>query len=116
MPQLVSDGTMLYRINLAKNRIELARSGGTQWVYRSTFGRKGNLRDLLWFHNRLFALTDTGIWSSSNQGADWGKYGSSGTARKLVALQDGGRYMLGLHEDGRLYRSSNEGVDWVCMG
>ena len=57
MPQLVSDGTMLYRINLAKNRIELARSGGTQWVYRSAFGRKGNLRDLLWYHYRLFALS-----------------------------------------------------------
>lgn len=117
MPQLVSDGSRLYRVNMAKNCLDVSYTGGTLWVSRSRMGsRFGRLKDLLWFHDRLFALTDYGIMCSSNQGADWGIRGSGTIARSLVALQDGGKNLLALHQDGHLYRSYNEGADWVRVG
>jgi len=117
MPQLVSDGPRLYKVNMAKNCIDVSYTKGVLWVSRSRMGSKfGRLKDLLWFHNHLFALTDTGIWFSNNQGSDWGCRGSSKTARSMVALQDGGKNLQGLHQDGHLYESYNEGADWRRLG
>lgn len=38
----------------------------------SISSRHGRLKDLLWLHDKLFVLTDTGLWYSRNEGADWG--------------------------------------------
>lgn len=117
MPNLVSVGNKLYRVNPRENRIEMSSNGGYLWVGRSRMGSGfGRLKDILFFHNRLFALTEKGLWRSANEGADWGKCGSGHIVESLVALQDGGQYLFGLSEDGYMYRSYNEGADWVRIG
>ena len=113
MPQLISVGKKMYRINPIKNCLEISSSNGVLWVSRSSMsGRYGTLKDLLWFHDQLFALTDKGIWRSRNEGADWGRCGSGIIVESLVALQDVGRYLYGLSADGHFYASYNEGADW----
>ena len=117
MPQLINVGTKLFRVNSAKNCLDISYTGGPLWVSRSKMGpRFGRLKDLLWYHDKLYALTETGIWYSRNEGADWGVRGSGSIAKSLVALQDGGKDLLGLHQNGGLYRSYNEGADWVRIG
>ena len=113
MPQLISVGNKLIRINSLENRLEISITNGATWMSRSRMGKTyGRLKDLLWFHDQLFALTETGIWRSRNEGADWGRCGSGKTVESFVALQDGGRYLYGLSADGHLYASYNEGADW----
>lgn len=72
MPQLITVGNKMIRITPSENRLELSSTNGATWIYRSRMGRMyGKLKDLLWFHDKLYALTETGIWRSSNEGADW---------------------------------------------
>lgn len=107
----------MFRINLAENRLEMSITNGILWVSRSGPQKEyGRLKDLLWFHDQLFLLTEKRIFRSRNDGADWGPCGSGKTVESLVALQDGGRYLLGLSADGHLYASYNEGADWVRRG
>jgi hypothetical protein len=114
MPQLITVDKKMFRINMAENRLEISYTNGILWVWRSRMGpRYGRLKDLLWFHNQLFALTDKGIWRSRNEGADWGRCGSGRIVESLVALQDGGQYLYGLSTDGHLYYSYNEGANWA---
>ena len=117
MPQLVSVENKLFRVNPRENRVEISYNGGILWVCRSRMcGHFGKLKDLLYFHDRLFALTETGIWFSANEAADWGKRGSGKLVQSFVALQDGGKDLWALSEDGYMYRSYNEGADWVRRG
>ena len=117
MPQLISVGNKLYRVNSIENRVEISYTGGILWVGRCRMGRKfGKLKDLLFFHDRIFALTETGIWFSANEAADWGRKGSGKLVSSFVALQDGGNDLWALSEDGHMYRSYNEGADWVRRG
>ena len=117
MPQLITVGKTMYRINPAENRLEYSNTNGILWVGRSKMGKMfGRLKDLLWFHDQLFALTETSIWRSRNEGADWGKCGSGKIVESLVALQDGGSYLYGLSADGHFWSSYNEGADWVRRG
>ena len=117
MPQLISVGSKLFRINLALNRIESSATGGYTWVPRCKLSdHYGKAKDLLSFHNKLFLLTEKGIYFSRNEGADWGRCGSGKIVESLVALQDGGNCILGLSAEGRLYFSNNEGADWGGRG
>ena len=114
MPQLITVDKKMFRINPVENRLEISYTNGILWVSRGSMGKMlGRLKDLLWFHNQLFALTENGIWRSRNDGADWGLCGSSKIAKNLIALQDGDRYLLGLSTDGHLWYSYNEGADWA---
>jgi hypothetical protein len=38
---------------------------------------------------------------------------TSSVARSLVALQDGGREVIGMTADGHIYASSSEGATWL---
>lgn len=117
MPQLITVGKTMYRINAIENRLEYSKTDGIIWVGRSKMGPMfGRLKDLLWFHDRLFALTENGLWRSANEGADWGCCGTGKVVKSLVALQDGGRYLYGLSTDGHLWASYNEGADWAPRG
>lgn len=117
MPQLISTGKIMYRINPVENRLEMSSTNGILWVSRSGPGKRyGRLKDLLWFHDQLFLLTETHILRSRNQGADWGPCGSGKIVENLVAIQDGGRYLYGLSADGHLWYSYNEGADWGRRG
>jgi len=117
MPQLITVGGKLIRINSLENRLEISFTNGATWMFRSRMGKMfGHFKDLLWFHNKLFALTDTGIWRSINEGATWARCGSGKIVENLVALQDGGQYLYGLSSDGHLWFSSNEGTYWAHKG
>ncbi len=117
MPQLITVETKLIRINPVENRLEISFTNGSTWMYRSRPAKiMGRFKDLLWFHNKLFALTDTGLWRSVNEGAVWGRCGSGKIVDSLVAIQDGGQYLYGLSSEGRLWRSYNEGADWSLKG
>ena len=107
----------MYRINTIENRLEYSKTGGTLWVGWGRLGSKfGRIKDILWFHNQLFALTETGLWSSRNGGADWGLKGSSSIVKNLVAIQDGGRSLYGVSADGHFWISDNEGAYWGRRG
>ena len=118
MPQLIKVGDTLYRINVSLNRLELSRNNGIYWVGWGIRGgsKFGRLKDLLWFHDRLLALTETGLWYSRNGGADWGRCGSGEVVESLVALQDGGRSLFGMSEDGVFWYSNNNGATWGRKG
>ena len=116
MPQLISVGNRLFRIAPSKNRLEVSFTGGTVWVGRGWIRKDTLWKDLLFFHGRLFVLTNHGIWISANEGADWVRRGSGQIVDHLVALMDGGQNLLALHENGIMYRSYNEGADWVSVG
>ena len=117
MPQLINVENRLIRINLKENRLEISSNNGATWMVRCSLGKRyGHYKDILWFHGKLFALTDTGIWRSVNQGADWGRCGSGKIVESLVALQDGGQYLYGLSSDGDLWRSQDEGANWIHKG
>ena len=49
----------------------------------------GRIKDLLWFRDQLFALTDTGIWHFETKILMRG-CGSGKIVENLFALQDGG--------------------------
>ena len=117
MPQLITVGNTMYRINIRENRLEFSKTNGILWVKLTSMGpRYGRLKDLLWFHSKLFALTDTGLWYSMNGGADWGRCGSGKVVESLVALQDGGKYLYGMSADGHFWFSINEGACWALKG
>ena len=116
MPQLIAVGRKLYRINPVKNTFEYSGTNGAVWVSRSIGSRYGKLKDLLWFHDKIFMLTEAGLYWSRNEGADWGRCGSGWPVENMVALMDGGRYLYGLTSDGKMWVSQNEGADWGGRG
>ena len=117
MPQLITVENRLIRINPKENRLEISSNNGATWMVRCPLGKMyGHYKDILWFHGKLFALTDTGIWRSVNQGAVWARCGSGKIVENLVALQDGGQYLYGLSSDGDLWRSHDEGANWIHKG
>lgn len=117
MPQLISVGNKLFRINPVSNKLEISSSDGILWITRGSInGRYGKLKDILWFHNQLFALTEKNLLRSRNEGCDWGSCGSGKTIEGLIAIQDGGRYLYALSSDGHFLQSYNEGADWMRKG
>lgn len=117
MPQLISVGNKMYRINPIKNCLEMSTTNGILWVSRGGPGKQyGRLKDLLWFHDQLFLLTENRIMRSRNDGADWGYCGSGKIIENLVAIQDGGQYLFGLSADCHLWYSYNEGAYWARRG
>ena len=117
MPQLITIGNKLFRVNRIKNCLEYSANGGAIWVGLSGMPKRfGQLKDILYFHDQIFAATDYGILASRNQGADWGGRGTSSIAKSIVALEDGGNCLIGLSDDGHVYASLNEGADWGRRG
>ena len=73
MPQLITYGNELIRINPSNNKIEYSTNRGSSWICRS----------------------------------------SGSVAKTLIAVQDGGRELLGSSNDGHLYYSTNKGSSWI---
>jgi len=113
MPQIVSIGGELVRINPSNNHIERSTNGGRSWMTRYTGSYCGEFLDLLEFDGRLLACTDKGIYCSSNNGASWMAKCTSSVARSLTSLQDGGGELIGMSEDGHIYASSTGGASWL---
>ena len=50
---------------------------------------------------------------STSGGRSWLTKNASSIARSLVALQDGGKEVIGMTADGHIYASSSEGATWL---
>lgn len=113
MPQIVTIGDELIRINPSNNRIERSSNGGRSWITNYSGSYCGEFLDLLEFDGKLFACTDKGVYCSSNSGASWMAKCTSSIAKSLTSLQDGGREIIGMTNDGHIYASSNNGASWI---
>ena len=113
MPQLITYGNELIRINPAKNRIEYSTNRGVSWMSRYSGSSCGTFRDLLVYGNKILACTDKGIYYSSNKGVSWMSRNTGSQANTFIAIQDAGREILAQTDDGHLYYSTNEGISWM---
>ena len=68
MPQLITNGNELIRINPANNHIEYSTNRGITWMSRYSGSTCGVFRDLLPYNGKMIALTDMGVYYSSNKG------------------------------------------------
>lgn len=111
MPQIVTYGRELLRINMQKNSIEYSSNGGRAWLNRFCMSSVGTFRDLLVMGTEVFAATSKGLYSSRNGGASWtSRYCNSGVGEFLSLAPDGSE-MLATTTKG-LYASRNQGLTW----
>ena len=113
MPQLISYGSELIRINPANNKIEYSTNRGLSWITRHNGGSCGNFRDMVPYNGKIVACTDKGVYYSTTKGLSWICKNSSSQTRDFIAIQDGGRELLAQTSDGHLYYSTNEGLSWI---
>ena len=113
MPSIVSLAGKLIRINFESNRIELSKDRGRTWISRFSGTFCGKFVELVAFGDEIFALTDKGIFSSSNEGLAWRQRCASSIAKSLTSLQDGGGELIGMTRDGHIYASKDKGASWV---
>ena len=101
MPNMITLGSELIRINPAKNTIEYSTNGGRFWVSRCTP-----------FGNELIAITSKGVYASTNKGSFWVSRCTSSSYGEFLSLTDGGKEILAQTSKG-LYYSTNGGRFWV---
>ena len=113
MPKLITMGGELIRINPSNNHIEYSTSAGRIWMTRYAGSGCGTFRDLLEYNGKLFACTDRGLHYSTSSGRVWMMRNGNSYAKTFASIQDGGREMLAMTEDGHLYYSTSEGAVWM---
>ena len=111
MPQLVTYGRELLRINAQKNSIEYSSNGGRTWLNRFCMSSVGTFMDLLVLGTEVFAATSKGLYCSRNGGATWTtRYNNSAVGEFLTLATDGAE-LLATTTKG-LYASRNQGMSW----
>lgn len=113
MPSIVTLGDKLIRINFDSNRIELSKDRGRTWInrFRGTFC--GKFVELVAFGDEIFALTEKGVFSSSDEGLTWKVRCMNSIAKSLTSIQDGGGELIGMTGDGHIYLSKDKGATWA---
>ena len=91
MPQLITYGNELIRINPSNNRIEYSTNRGLSWMSRYSGSNCGRFRDLCPYNGKIVAITDKGVYYSTNKGLSWMSKCTSSSARTFIAIQDAGR-------------------------
>lgn len=112
MPQMITYGGELIRINPSNNHIEYSSTQGRSWMLRYSGSSNGNFIDLLPYGNELLAVTSKGIYYSSTAGRSWMLRYSGSSCGNFQMLQDGGRELLGISDKG-LYYSTTAGRSWM---
>lgn len=113
MPGIVTFGGKLIRINFESNRIELSKDRGRTWINRFGGSYYGRFVEFVAFGDEIFALTDKGVYSSSNEGLTWRQRCINSIAKSLTSLQDGGGELIGMTRDGHVYASRDKGTSWA---
>ena len=113
MPQLITFGSELIRINPASNRIEYSTNRGISWITRYSGSGCGKFRDLVPYNGKIIAITDKGVYYSTNKGISWICRNTGPSVKTFVSVQDAGRELLAQTNDGHLYYSTNEGISWI---
>ena len=112
MPQIVTIGNTLMRVNTQKNMLEVSVTGGRTWNPRFRSTSHGTLRDLLYYKGSVDMCCDRGVFVSSTEGKTFNpRYTGSGCGQ-FLNLQDNGREIIATTSNG-LYRSENEGSSIV---
>ncbi len=112
MPQIISVGGELVRINAAKNSIERSINSGVSWIPRYTGTAAGTFCDLFVFGNELLACTSKGIYCSTNGGMSWIPRCITASAGDFISLASDGTKLLATTSKG-LYISRNGGRGWI---
>lgn len=112
MPQIITYGSALLRINTQKNSIEYSTNGGSTWIPRYTSSSSGTFRDLLLFGNEVIACTSKGIYYSTNGGSTWIPRYTSPSCGDFQSLATDGPRLLVTTTKG-LYYSTNRGSTWI---
>jgi len=115
MPQMISYGSEMIRINPAKNTIEYSTNSGRSWTSRYLSSSCGTFIDLLPYGNELLAITNKGVYYSTSQGRSWASRYISSSCGSFNTLIDGGKELLAQTSKG-LYYSTNSGRSWTKRG
>lgn len=111
MPNLITVGNELIRINPSNNKIEYSTNQGRSWSSRYTGSSCGKFVDLLLYGTEIIAVTDKGVYYSSNGGRSWSSRYTGSSCGTFISLADGGRELLAQTSKG-LYYSANAGRSW----
>ena len=111
MPQLITYGNELIRINTQKNSIEVSANSGRTWNTRSSGTTAGKFIDLLAYGKEILACTSKGVFSSVNEGRTWNVRYNGSIYGEFRELNIDGRNLLATTSKG-LYYSTNDGRTW----
>lgn len=112
MPQIVSAGKELVRINTQKNSIEYSQNEGRSWVMRCNNNSYGTFKDLLVYGHELLACTSKGIYVSNNEGRSFAIRCTNSSYGEFLNIQDTGKELIANTTKG-IYYSQNKGRSWV---
>ena len=113
MPQIITVGRELLRINSARNIIEFSINGGRSWAPRCSSSSYGTFVDLLQFGREILACTTKGLYFSQNECRSFApRCTNTSTYGEFLSLQSNGSELLANTSKG-LYYSRNEGRSWV---
>ncbi len=115
MPQIITYGAELIRINTSKNKIEYSTNKGATWNSRYSGSSVGTFIDLIEYGIEIIACTAKGFYYSSNKGATWNSRYTSPSAGNFLSLQNNGKELLASTSKG-LYYSTNKGATWNKRG
>ena len=114
MPQIISLGSELLRINPQKNSIEVSKDGGRNWsIRRASSSSYGTFMDLLLFGQLVFAVTSKGVYFSKDKGLNWSlKRANSPSYGDFKSIMQDGCNLLAQTSKG-LYYSKDGGLNWT---
>lgn len=112
MPQLISLGNELIRINTEKKQIEYSPNNGISWISRYSSSSVGEFVDLFEYGTELLACTSKGLYYSTNKGISWISRYSSNSVGEFISLHSNDKELLATTTLG-LYYSTNKGVSWI---
>lgn len=114
MPQIISLGSELLRINTQKNSIEVSKDGGRNWsLRRASSSSYGTFMDLLLFGQMVFAVTSKGVYFSKDKGVNWSlKRTNSSSFGDFQSIMQDGTNLLAQTSKG-LYYSKDGGTNWT---
>ena len=112
MPQIVSVGKELVRINTHKNSIDYSQNEGRSWVMRCNNNSYGTFKDLLVYGHELLACTSKGIYVSNNNGYSFAIRCTNSSYGEFLNIQDTGKELIANTTKG-IYYSQNAGCSWV---
>lgn len=111
MPQIVTFGKEMLRINPQKNTIEYSTTGGRIWQTRFCMNSAGTFKDLLVMGTNVFAITSKGLYWSQNNGMTWMTRYNNSAVGEFISLATDGTELIATTTKG-LYASRNQGQTW----
>lgn len=95
--------------------IQVSNDMGRSWTTKSTASfSMGAFKDLLFFKKQLYAVSENGIYSSSNEGISWILVCSNSIARgNFKDIMSPDNITLIATTTNGLYKSTDDGRSWI---